>query len=446
MSRRGKPQKNSAKPSRKDSNSIWGKSTGGRIDSSVSGVQSVLSGSWDDIIEMSADLKSSLSAADINGILTINGVARNAVEYPATDCLRNWFYIVDESVDEDATRLTNKQAHPQNVEIQRRLTDLKAHDKLYDYLTAEASTGSALLYMDLNTTRGGNNSDRKLDIQKVKKVNFLTVWDQFTVSKARVNNYPLSKEYKEIQNFVLRNNVVIDASRVKFLSTRAQQDSVFGHSILVPMELTLDAQRTLIWSIGEIAHSMLFKVLKSKNVDFSKADEYKAKVRLLRDTLSTNDLVAIGDEEDLSFRTPGDLPRVMEMSSILWEMLSCITRVPKSILLGKTEGKVAGAEYDHISYYIRLVSLQRKSVEPVLRWIIDALFVEMGKPNTKYKIIFNPLWDVSDEMDAKIRKLESEVDLNTAKTDEILERIKGLSEPGNDPVPNNGAGEGGDGD
>lgn len=437
MSGRSKSKKKKSadlNPQRKDSNSIWATKSE-RVDSSVSGVQSILSGSWDSIIEMSADLRSALSARDISGILTINGVARNAVEYPATDSLRNWFYIVEDSVDEDATRLTNKQAHPKNVEIQERLTELKAHDRLYDYLTGEAATGSALLYMDVNTTRGGNNSDRKLDIQKIKKVNFLTVWDQFTVSKAKVNNYPLSKEYKEIQSFVLRNNAVIDASRVKFLSTRAQQDSVFGHSILVPMELTLDAQRTLIWSIGEIAHSMLFKVLKTKNVDFSKTDDYKARIKLLRDTLSTNDLVAIGDEEDLAFRTPGDLPRVMEMSSILWEMLSCVTRVPKSILLGKTEGKVAGAEYDHISYYMRLVSLQKKSIEPVLRWIIDALFVEMGMPGEKYKIIFNPLWDTSDEMDAKIRKLESEVDLNTAKTEEIVKRIEGLVEPPADPGP-----------
>lgn len=379
---------------------------------------------WNTMVDISASSWDSLTPEEISGILKINGIARNAVEYPAADCLRNWFYIVDEAVDEDASRITDKKVHAENAWIQDRLRELEMHQNLYQYLTAEAATGSALLYMDASTTGPGNITSEELQLKNIKKVNFLNVWSQFAISKATVNNYPLSVDYGKVEKFTLKDGTIVHNSRVKFLASRAQIGSVFGHSVLVPLELSLDAQRTLLWSIGEISHSMLFKVLKTKNVDFSKISDYKRRVQLLRNTLATNDLVAIEDQEDLSFRTPGDLPRVKEMSDILWEAISCTTRVPKSILLGKTEGKVAGAEYDHISYYIRLVSLQRVVVEPVLKWVIDALFKEKGIDDPKYKIIFKPLWDVSDEVDAKIRMLESEIDLNTAKTEEILAQLK----------------------
>lgn len=394
---------------------------------------------WNTMVDVSATSINSLLPDEIAGILKINGVARNAVEYPAADCLRNWFYIVEESVDEDASRITDKKVHPENAWIQDRLRELEMHQNLYQYLTAEAATGSALLYMDANTAAPGNVTSTELKAENIKKVNFLNVWNQFAINKATVNNYPLSKDFGKVENFTLKDGTIVHHSRVKFLSSRAQLGSVFGHSVLVPLELSLDAQRTLLWSIGEISHSMLFKVLKTKNVDFSKISDYQRRVQLLRNTLATNDLVAIEEQEDLSFRTPGDLPRVKEMSDILWEAISCTTRVPKSILLGKTEGKVAGAEYDHISYYIRLVSLQRVVVEPVLKWVIDALFRERGVNDPKYKIIFKPLWDVSDEADAKIRKLESEIDLNAAKTEEILKQLENmpretLKQPENKPA------------
>lgn len=401
-----------------------------RASRALIGTYAPLYNSWDDIVEVSPNSIEFLTIHEVAAILKINSVARNAVEYPAADCLRNWFYIVDEQVDEDASRLTDKKVHAENAWIQERLRELEMHKNLYQYLVDEAATGSAVMYMDVNTKTPGNISSEPLKYDKIKKVNFLNTWNQYTILKAKVNNYLLSENYGKIESFILKNNIEVHSSRVRFLATRPQLGSVFGHSVLVPLELALDAQRTLIWSIGEISHSMLFKVLKTKNVDFTKIDIYKERVRLLRETLATNDLVAIDDTESLEFKTPGDLPRVQEMSDILWEMISCSTRVPKSILLGKTEGKVAGAEYDHISYYIRLVALQRIVVEPILKWVINALFKEKGIDAPRYKIIFKPLWDVSDEMDAKIRKLESEVNLNEAKTEQILKLIKDNFTPG----------------
>ncbi len=84
-------------------------------------------------------------------------------------------------------------------------------------------------------------------------------------------------------------------------------------------------------------------------------------------------------------------------------------------------------------------------VEPVLKWVIDALFKEKGTEDPKYKIIFKPLWDVSDEMDAKIRKLESEVNLNEAKTEQILKTISSNFTPGEAAAVANGRTSSGDG-
>lgn len=392
-------------------------------------IGSPLFSAWDSLVDVTPESAMAMGPELIALIMQQNAVARNAVEYPAADCLRNWFYLADEDADEDALRGSNKVTHAENAWIMERLRELEMHQKLYEHLSAEASTGSSLLYMDVNTKTPGNRSDLPVEKERIKKVNYINAWSQFAIRSACVNNYLQDRDYGKIISFTMKNNLVVHKSRVNFLATRKQLGSVFGNSVLIPLEMSLDAQRTLIWSIGEIAHSMLFKVLKSKNVDFSKREAYIERVKFLRRTLATNDLIAIGDEESLEFKTPGDLPRVQEMSNILWEMISCATRVPKSILLGKTEGKVAGAEYDHISYYIRLVSLQKNAVEPVLKWVIDALFQEKGITEPKYKIMFNPLWDVTDEVDAKIRKLESEVDLNVAKTEEIRAKIDGVLNP-----------------
>ena len=384
---------------------------------------------FDQIKEIHPDFIGGMPPEIIARILEVNAVARNAVEYPAADCLRNWFYIADESIDNTYERDEKRHIHEKNAFIQGELRRLNVYENLYNFLKAEAATGSALMYMDVNTTTGNNFTGLKLNQDKIKKVNFLNVYDQHMIYAARVNNYMLNENFGKIDAFRLKNHAILDKSRVAYYCSRASLGNVFGTSVLIPLELSLDAQRTLLWSIGEIAQSMIFKVLKTGNVDFTKKAEYLERIRLLRETLRTNDLVAINTDEDLDFKTPGDLPRVQEMSNILWEMISCTTRVPKSILLGKTEGKVAGAEYDHLSYYIRLISLQRTAVEPVLKWIIDSLFTASGEPDVKYKIVFKPLWDISDETDAKIRKLESESSLNDAKTSQIIKLIHGLLTP-----------------
>ncbi|MGL5714897.1 MAG: anti-CBASS protein Acb1 family protein, partial [Paraclostridium sp.] len=372
-----------------NSNSVWREDSlmGSKTQRVIRRAYSPLFSSFDTFVDISPEDINFIRPEDIAEILKINAVARNAIEYPAADCLRNWFYLVDEDADEDALRGSNKVTHTHNAAIQERLRNMNVHLRLYEHLRDEAATGSSMLYMNVNTNTVGNTSDQPLKNKRIKRVNFINTWSQFVINSAKVNNYLFDKDYGKIVSFTLKNGMIVDSSRVHYLVTRPLLGSVFGSSVLIPLELALDAQRTLTWSIGEIAHSMLFKVLKTKNVDFTKKEEYKERIQLLRKTLATNDLVAIGDEESLEFKTPGDLPRVQEMSNILWEMISCAARVPKSILLGKTEGKVAGAEYDHISYYIRLVSLQKTAVEPALKWIIDSLFEEMGITEPKYKIM-----------------------------------------------------------
>lgn len=364
-----------------------------------------------------------LTSDEIDGIVRINGIARNAIEFPAADSLRNWFYIAAVTSDDDAERMSDKNMHPLNGAIQARMRELQFQEKMYIHVRNEAATGSSFLYMDANTKGPGNVISMPLEKENIKKVNFLNVLDLFAIQSAQVNNYPLDKDYRKVLSYKLKTQQEVDITRIHHLNTKFQLGNVFGYSILEPLELALDAQRTLVWSIGEIAHSMLFKVLSTKDVDYTNKKKYAERVNLIRRTLSTNDLVAIGENEKLEFKTPGDLPRMQEMSAILWETISCITRVPKSILLGKTEGKVAGAEYDHLSYYIRLVSLQENYLRETIEWITDALFAEAGQQAPEYKIMFNPLWNVSEELDAKIRKMESEIDLNNAKTEDLKKVI-----------------------
>jgi hypothetical protein len=390
-----------------------------RMDAKLKQPWSPLLTGYDTIKTITPDNSMTMSPEEVEGVIRINGIARNAVEFPASDAIRNWFYIGAISADDDAERVSDRDVHPMNAQIQARMRDLQFQEKLFIHIRNEAASGSSLLYMDMNTKGPGNILSNPIELEDIKKINFLNVIDLYAVQSAQVNNYPLSKEYRQVLSYKLKNQQVVDRSRVHHLNTKFQIGNIFGYSILEPLELALDAQRTLVWAIGEVSHSMLFKVLKTKDVDFTDVKKYRERVSLLRNTLATNDLVAIGENEDLDFRTPGDLPRVQEMSSILWETISCITRVPKSILLGKTEGKVAGAEYDHLSYYIRLVSLQENFLKEAVEWVVDALFAEAGQLNPEYKITFNPLWNVSEELDAKIRKMESEIDLNEAKTEDL---------------------------
>lgn len=354
-----------------------------------------------------------LSHADISALYADNRIVQNIIDIPAEDMTRNWFTLRME--DEKLAR-----------DIMSKLADLNAKNAFKKMRSYERLRGDGFISLGVTQSDKFTLED-PLDMDKLYSVDYLHAFSSLKVNEFLINEDVFDIKYGQLEqlriNRASRNGIQsvesessVHVSRLLHDQTRRLEDEYQGQSLLEPLYDILTVFDTALWSVGQILHDFTFKVYSSKDIeDLSTTD--KQQLSMIMDFMfRTEALAMIGDGETLTKETTS-VAGIKDLLDFVWDLLAGAARMPKTVIKGQESGTIAGAQYDVMNYYSRIVADQENEMKPHLEKLIRMLLMcekELGgridPESLEWEIKFNPLWNVDSKTDAEIRKIVAETD------------------------------------
>lgn len=356
-----------------------------------------------------------LSKKEIRAIYKQNRIAQNIIDIPAEDSTREWIYFEDTSEDDD---------------ILEKLNDLDAKhefEKLHEY---ERLTGDGFISIGVANQMEELDIKQPLNPKQLKDIEYIHAFSRNRIKDANVNEDPFNIKYGEFELYELEPldyndssneqsmvNREVHASRVLHLQMRSVEGEMWGIPLMESIHDPLLVFDNFAWSMGQLAYSLIFKVLKTNQIDFMDKDKYQNTRDWLESDFNTNTLAMIGKEDELNFVGPGGkLPNLKALIKFIWDYLAAAARIPKSHIMGQQAGTISGAQYDSLNYYMRIAGLQENYIRPLIEQLIDLLYAASDSGvgsgsilEPQYKMKFNPLWRLDKKTDAEIRQIESKI-------------------------------------
>lgn len=348
-----------------------------------------------------------------------NQFVQNIVDIPAEDLVRNWFHL--KMKDEKLQQL-----------LMRKLRDLNAKEVFTDMRRYERLHGDGFVSIGANQATNFKLSD-PLDPAKLRRIDYLHAFSSYKVGSFQINQDMFSPTYGQVEHFEInRLSMVgrqilegttqsdqgntVHRSRLFHDQTRRLETDLQGQSIIEPMWDVLTVFDTALWSVGQILYDFTFKKYKAEGIDAMTKEE-KQEFSMLADFMfRTEALALIGPNDDLD-KVSTNVTGIKDLLDFVWESLSGAAKMPKSVIKGQESGTITGAQYDVMNYYARIAAAQETELRPHAERLINYLLIcsddvggRLDPENVEYELCFNPLWNVDQETDSKIRKANAEAD------------------------------------
>jgi len=380
-----------------------------------------------------------LTHDEITNLYGDSRIVQNIIDIPAEDMTRNWFTL--RMKDEKLAR-----------DIMSKLADLNAKKAFKEMFTYDRLRGDG--FISLGVTQAGKfDLSEELKMDKLHSVDYLHAFSSLKVNEFLINEDVFDIKYGQLE--LLRINRAsshgaqtqttessIHISRLLHSQTRCMEGEAQGRSLLEPLYDILTVFDTSVWSVGQILHDFTFKVYKSKDIE-NLSSQDKQQLSMIMDYMfRTEALAMIAEGEELKKETTS-VGGINYLLDYVWDLLAGAARMPKTVIKGQESGTIAGAQYDVMNYYSRIVADQENEMKPHLEKLVRMLLMaekELGgsidPESLEWEIQFNPLWNVDAKTDAEIRKLVAETDqiylLNNIVTADELREARfgqfGLSE------------------
>ncbi|NCN11252.1 MAG: DUF1073 domain-containing protein [Leptospira sp.] len=351
-----------------------------------------------------------------------NGFISNIIDVPPMDMVKNWITLKTNRDNDDRetgleglgiSRLIINRMDELN--LRARLVKLLEYERLYNL--------GGLLYWGIkcDIPQFDNQLSQELprEIHKIDFVNVIEA-DRFNVHIQSTD--PLSKNYHNHKFWVYGTQV--HNSRVEWLVNDFMADEIRGISVLEKILEAIYAQDIALWSVTTNLFESSAKVFKSKNVDLASPKVLSEYMRLLSKTLSTQSFLPIteGDEISRIANTGNSDSNLADSLNHVFDVLSGLSRMPKSKILGQEQGALTAGQYDLISYYDDCSRQQESKVRPIIEKAIQLIirerdgeiFKKLGVDvnSLDWEFTFNPLWKLNPLEEAQMK-------LQLAQTDQI---------------------------
>lgn len=383
--------------------------------------------SKDKLTRQVAGIVHKLTHDEITNLYGGSRIIQNIIDIPAEDMTRNWFTL--RMKDEKLAR-----------NIMSKLADLKTKKAFKEMFTYDRLRGDG--FISLGVTQGSKfELSDELQIDKLYSVDYLHAFSSMKVNEFLINDDVFDIKYGQLEqlriNRVSSNGVQkqetessVHITRLLHSQTRRMEGEAQGRSLLEPLYDILTVFDTSVWSVGQILHDFTFKVYKSKDIE-NLSSQDKRELSIIMDYMfRTEALAMIADDEDLT-KQGSSVSGIKDLLDYVWDLLASAARMPKTVIKGQESGTIAGAQYDVMNYYSRIVADQESEMKPHLEKLIRMLLMaekELGgridPESLEWEIQFNPLWNVDAKTDAEIRKIVAETDqiylLNNIVTEDEL--------------------------
>lgn len=344
----------------------------------------------------------------ISDIYAVNRMFANIVDIPAEDATREW--ITFEGVDEVLIeQLTNK------------LSNLGAQYKFQEAMKFERLRGDGLISIGTKQ-QGLFNVDDPIERNTLLDIEYIHAFSGLKMVDYIEEDDVFSKDYGEVLLYEILGNgntKLIHSDRIIHLATRKIENERRGIPLIEMLYDILLVFDNAMWSTGQLMYSMVHKLLKTDGVDMSDKDLRRRMQDELELEFNTLTLAIIGKDDELDYISPKVTLPLKDMYDFLWEMLACAARMPKSHIMGQSQGAITGGQFDSLNYYMRIAGMQEANLREPIEYLIDLLLLaeksgvgnkSMDPNQVKYKMKFNPLWKLDAKTDAEIRKINAEID------------------------------------
>ena len=144
-----------------------------------------------------------------------------------------------------------------------------------------------------------------------------------------------------------------------------------------------------------------------------------------------NSIAIDADGENYDFKSIS-FSGVKDVIDSTCNMLSALTNIPQTLLFGRSPaGENATGASDLENYYNFVERIQKLMLKRNLRYLLDILFragIASGEIDEEpdYKLVFNPLWSLSDAEQAAVEQTKAAASLTKAQTAQIYVDMQAL--------------------
>lgn len=364
-----------------------------------------------------------LSQIDFENLYRFTGFAKKVIDIPAYEMTREWIEI------ENDTDNLGRAA----------MTKIKAKTAFRDCIKWGNLYGGAIIIMGIDD---GNSLEQPVNEAGIRNVAWLRVYDRYQVTwtTADINKNPESAyfgepEYYNIQAYTTGVPFRVHASRILRYDgadtpdrTRAQNNG-WGDSFLQAVYDELRNYGVVNQSVVSIIEDFVQTILNIENLTHMIAngeeDIVKKRLDILDMSRSVNNTILLDSDEKFSKQSSS----VSGLSDLMGQFalaLSGVTGIPVTKLFGQAPaGLNATGESDIRNFYDDIKSKQEEVLLPMLQTLHRYIMLSRdmgyrGKIKADTNIVFNPLWQLTDQQDADWK-------YKIAQTDEIYVRSAVLS-------------------
>lgn len=343
-----------------------------------------------------------------------NGFAQNIIDAPADDATRKWITLrTNADAEFNFSRLIMNRM--EDLEVRERLRELLRMPRMYDL-------GGFMFYgVDAELPQTTDQLSLAMPAA-IRRLEFLNVFGPDYAQAMPNNNYdPISRQWHRFLYYV--QGRVVHHSRVEWVANNYMREEGTGVSTLKTILDAIKGQDTALWSVTHMLFEMSVKVFSSPSVDNDSSAKIAEFLEHMKSVVSTIGAVALGQGETLArIGTAADRGGLKEAFDFLFENLAGLAKMPKSRLMGQSQGVITAGQYDMIGYFNSVEELQENKLRRIINKIIKLIahettgdvYQKLGGnvERLDWEFDFNPLWTLDPAAQA-------DVDLKRAQRDQI---------------------------
>jgi uncharacterized protein len=369
-----------------------------------------------------------LSTYELADMYASDGLVQRIVNAFPDDMTREWVRIPeDEREDSDDEGF-----------IEKELRVLGSQKAFNTALRWARLMGGSLIFIG---AMDGNPPDQPLNINKVKKVEFLRVFDlnEIDTSMSEFETNPAKPEYGKIIRFQITpkrtfGNDVGKSQKLHYsrclpfhgleipysTSSATKESRYWGVSAIIPV---LDYVRDFMGAMGatsQILYEFIIGKYKMADLDEMLAQGgeslLQTRMQVIDMTKSIIKAVLLGPDEEYT-RDSASLSGIPDTLDRFMMMLSAVTEIPVTRLFGRSPaGLNATGENDIQNYYDVVHSKQQNDLTPIVSQLIEVIASANGKEAPAF--VWNPLQQLSEKEVRDNGRLEAEKERTLADSDQ----------------------------
>lgn len=360
----------------------------------------------DPVVSQKVGQELRLSQHDIDVAFYDYGFNKRLIEEIAGDSLKAGFKVISGNDDLDQ-------------KIMKRIEELEIKDYLVDLLKYGLKDGIAFMFPIL---KGYNlETGQKLEIRKIDKIVGFNIFEARDIISLNRQMDKLLAKYGAIKLAEFKNpygnpsSVKIDSSWLTIYEPILRYDKYtsssieYGDSFLKSLWDSLTIKDNAAWSVGQIAYTLLLKVLKVGSQDNLNKIKQKSNFRTKKEMeINSSTLAIIGKDDELELIGNMQGLKISELKDYIFSELSANTGIPVSKLLGSASGALASAEEDSKRWYEYIEKFQTDHLDELIRQVVKLLYAEVEQPEIEFKIEFNSIRVMTDLEKAEYEKVKAE--------------------------------------